>query len=340
MKTTFFCFSEILYTCDLERRLTELSASASPLPYTGNKSCIVSTILSVMPEHDVYIEPCMGSAEVFFRKPRAEKEILNDYNGDLVNLFRTIQNNEKLVFLLGRIYLSINSELLFRQNRELLRATPNILDDLLESSKVIGSLKWSEIKAAAAFFENQVYSFSSTGQAYGIARRDISQRLDRIVGAYTRLRDAIILHRDYKDVIDYAACPGSFILLDPPYRGTESMYTKANFDSDQHSVLFGFMKELDEQYKSESKFLITYNNDFEIRKLAEKHGFDTHVQPRLDNMRQNKMAGALYEELLIANYDLKQQADRNRRSLRETSQQLTLFDYRCEAREEVNNEIL
>ena len=41
-----------------------------------------------MPKHDVYIEPCMGSAEVFFRKPKAEKEILNDYNGDLVNLFR------------------------------------------------------------------------------------------------------------------------------------------------------------------------------------------------------------------------------------------------------------
>lgn len=111
-----------------------MSASASPLPYTGNKSCIVSTLLAVMPEHDVYIEPCMGSAEVFFRKTRAEKEILNDYNGDLVNVFRTIQNNKKLVFLIGRIYLSVNSELLFRENKELLRATPNILDDLLETS--------------------------------------------------------------------------------------------------------------------------------------------------------------------------------------------------------------
>lgn len=69
-----------------------MSASTSPLPYTGNKSCIVNTILTVMPKHNVYIEPCMGSAEVFFRKPKAEREILNDYNGDLVNLFRTIFN--------------------------------------------------------------------------------------------------------------------------------------------------------------------------------------------------------------------------------------------------------
>lgn len=134
-----------------------MSASTSPLPYTGNKSCIVNTILTVMPKHSVYIEPCMGSAEVFFRKPKAEREILNDYNGDLVNLFRTIQSNKKLVFLLGRLYLSINSELIFRQNKERLRNIPNVLDDVLDTSQIISKLKWSEVEAAAAFFENQVY---------------------------------------------------------------------------------------------------------------------------------------------------------------------------------------
>ena len=238
-----------------------MSASTSPLPYTGNKSCIVNTILTVMPKHSVYIEPCMGSAEVFFRKPKAEREILNDYNGDLVNLFRTIQSNKKLVFLLGRLYLSINSELIFRQNKERLRNIPNVLDDVLDTSQIISKLKWSEVEAAAAFFENQVYSFSSTGQTFGIARRDMSQRLDRLINAYGRMRDAIILHRDYKDVISYAACPGSFILLDPPYKGTEGMYSKANFDSDQHAVLFDFMGEINEKYQGEAKFLITYNND-------------------------------------------------------------------------------
>ena len=162
-----------------------MSASTSPLPYTGNKSCIVNTILTVMPKHSVYIEPCMGSAEVFFRKPKAEREILNDYNGDLVNLFRTIQSNKKLVFLIGRLYLSINSELVFRQNKDRLRNIPNILDDVLDTSQIISKLKWSEIEAAAAFFENQVYSFSSTGQTFGIARRDMSQRLDRLINAYS-----------------------------------------------------------------------------------------------------------------------------------------------------------
>lgn len=87
-----FCVWPV-HTPTTSKEVLTLSASTSPLPYTGNKSCIVNTILSVMPKHTVYIDPCMGSAEVFFRKPRAEKEILNDYNGDLVNLFRVIQNN-------------------------------------------------------------------------------------------------------------------------------------------------------------------------------------------------------------------------------------------------------
>lgn len=100
-----FCVWPV-HTPTTSKEVLTLSASTSPLPYTGNKSCIVNTILSVMPKHTVYIDPCMGSAEVFFRKPRAEKEILNDYNGDLVNLFRVIQNNEKLAYLLGRLYLS------------------------------------------------------------------------------------------------------------------------------------------------------------------------------------------------------------------------------------------
>lgn len=169
-----FCVWPV-HTPTTSKEVLTLSASTSPLPYTGNKSCIVNTILSVMPKHTVYIDPCMGSAEVFFRKPRAEKEILNDYNGDLVNLFRVIQNNEKLAYLLGRLYLSINGELAFKQNKDRLKGVPNILDDVIETSQIFYDASWEDIQNAAAFLENQVYSFSSTGQTFGIARRDMQQ---------------------------------------------------------------------------------------------------------------------------------------------------------------------
>lgn len=114
-----------------------MSGSVSPLPWTGNKGCIYTTIDAFMPPHRTYVEACMGSAEVFLRKKPLEKEIINDYNGDLVRFFRVLQRNENLERLIGRLFLSFNSEQIFRANKALLAEVPNILDDLTETSVIM-----------------------------------------------------------------------------------------------------------------------------------------------------------------------------------------------------------
>ena len=198
-----------------------MSGSVSPLPWTGSKGCIYTTIDAFMPPHKTYVEACMGSAEVFLRKKPVEREIINDYNGDLVKFFRVLQQNEKLAYLLGRLYLSFNSEELFRINKAMLADVPNILDDLTETSITVEKAEWSDIEKAVAFFENQIFSFSSTGKTFAIAKKDMTKRFGRLVTACSRLRNAVIMHRDYKDCISYAAGKDTFILLDPPYKGKE-----------------------------------------------------------------------------------------------------------------------
>ncbi len=278
-----------------------------------------------MPPHSVYVEPCMGSAETFFRKRPVPKEILNDYNGDLVRTIRVMQNNEKLAYLLGRLYLSFNAEELFRQNRALLDDTPNVLDDLNETSEMIASADWADIQLAAKFLETQVFSFSSTGRTFAIAQKDMTKRFGRICAASRRLRNAVIMHRDYKDCIRYSAGPDTFILLDPPYKGTEYFYNKADFASSEHDLLFSFMSEIHEKYNGGCRFLITYNNDPSIRDLAEHYGFYTFVEKRLHNMAQSSDPGAQFEELLICNYDPVKQAEENGRRLSQQVQ-LSFFD--------------
>ena len=103
-----------------------MSGSVSPLLWTGNKGCIYTTIDAFMPPHRTYVEACMGSAEVFLRKKPVEKEIINDYNGDLVRFFRVLQRNENLERLIGRLFLSFNSEQIFRANKALLAEVPNM----------------------------------------------------------------------------------------------------------------------------------------------------------------------------------------------------------------------
>ena len=304
-----------------------MSESMSPLPWTGNKGCIYHTIDAFMPPHTTYIEPCMGSAEVFLRKKPAEREILNDYNGDLVKFFRVLQRNEKLAYLIGRLYLSFNAEQLFRANKALLADVPNILDDLTETAVIVENAEWRDIELAVAFIEHQTFSFSSTGKTFAIAKKDMTRRFGRLVAACSRLRDAIILHRDYKDAINYAASKNTFILLDPPYKGTEGYYQKSGFGNDEHAKLFEFMNGIPEKFNGDCKFIITYNNDPYIVELAQKYGFDTFVKPRLHNMAQGTRPGEMFEELLIANFPLLEQADKNNKYLSEQTRQLTLFDY-------------
>ena len=304
-----------------------MSGSVSPLPWTGSKGCIYTTIDAFMPPHKTYVEPCMGSAEVFLRKKPSEREIINDYNGDLVKFFRVLQRSEKLAYLIGRLYLSFNSEQLFKANKAMLADVPNILDDITETSIIIENADWSDIEKAVAFFENQIFSFSSTGKTFAIAKKDMTKRFGRLVAACSRLRNAVIMHRDYKDCIDYAAGKDTFILLDPPYKGTENYYQKASFGSDEHAKLFEFMNGIHEKYNGDCKFIITYNNDPYIKELADKYGFDTYVKERLHNMLQSTKPGEMFEELLIGNYDLCKQAETNSNYLLEQSRQLTLLDF-------------
>ena len=86
----------LFYANSLPGRRFVMSGSVSPLPWTGNKGCIYTTIDAFMPPHRTYVEACMGSAEVFLRKKPVEKEIINYYNGDLVLFFRVLQRNENL----------------------------------------------------------------------------------------------------------------------------------------------------------------------------------------------------------------------------------------------------
>ena len=170
-----------------------MSGSVSPLPWTGNKSCIYTTIDAFMPPHKTYVEACMGSAEVFLRKKPVEKEIINDFNGDLVRFFRVLQRNENLEKLIGRLYLSFNSEQVFRANKALLAEVPNILDDLTETSVIIENTEWNDFDLAVAFYENQVFSFSSTGKNIAITKKDMTKRFGRLIAACSRLRNATII---------------------------------------------------------------------------------------------------------------------------------------------------
>ncbi|MEZ2661462.1 DNA adenine methylase, partial [Aneurinibacillus aneurinilyticus] len=63
--------------------------------YPGSKWSMVDWIINHMPEHEVYLETHFGSGAVYFTKQPAKIETINDVNGKVVNLFRTIREKPK-----------------------------------------------------------------------------------------------------------------------------------------------------------------------------------------------------------------------------------------------------
>lgn len=70
------------------------------LKYPGSKWNIAKQICEMIPPHHSYLEPFAGSLAVLFNKTPSDIETINDLDGDIVNLFRCVQDSpEKLARL-------------------------------------------------------------------------------------------------------------------------------------------------------------------------------------------------------------------------------------------------
>ncbi len=70
------------------------AAQATPIvPWIGGKRRLAKHILPLFPEHTCYVEPFCGAAALYFLKAPAKVEVINDVNGELVNLYRVVRHH-------------------------------------------------------------------------------------------------------------------------------------------------------------------------------------------------------------------------------------------------------
>ena len=61
----------------------------------GNKSKLAKKIQKHFPPHKIYIEPFFGAGGMFFNKPKAKYNIVNDLDSDVFNLFQVVMNQKE-----------------------------------------------------------------------------------------------------------------------------------------------------------------------------------------------------------------------------------------------------
>lgn len=64
------------------------------IPWMGGKRRLADRLIPLFPPHECYVEVFACGAALFFMRPQpAPVEVLNDLNGDLVTLYRVVQNH-------------------------------------------------------------------------------------------------------------------------------------------------------------------------------------------------------------------------------------------------------
>ena len=178
------------------------------IPWIGGKRKLADKILPLFPEHQCYVEPFCGAAALFFVKPESPVEILNDINGDLVNLYRIVK------FHLEELYRQFKWALTSRQNWEWLKATPSIV--------------LTDIQRAARFLYLQKLAFGGKvdGQSFGTAttsrpRFNLLTLEQDLTEAHFRLCNTTIEHLPWEKVVERYDRPHTLFYCDPPYWKTE-----------------------------------------------------------------------------------------------------------------------
>lgn len=206
-----------------------------PLRYTGSKWQLAAWIISRFPAHECYVEPFAGGAAVFFCKQPSKIEVLNDIDGEVVNFFRVLQ--ERPDELVRAVELTPYS----RAEYELAYQP---CDDPLER------VRRFYVCARQSF---GAYAGRKTGWRTqrnwnrGTSITNEWKRLDGLMQAAARLKDALIECDTAAAVIARYDSPHALFYVDPPYvlsQGAKRKHYRHEMSDDDHRQLAGVLHQV------------------------------------------------------------------------------------------------
>lgn len=251
-----------------------------PLNYYGSKERLCGRIYALIPpDVENWVDAFCGSAVVTLKKPRHKREVINDLNGDVVNLFAVLRDPAMAADLYARLELTPYAQ------RVLTEARAARAGDPVERARVFLIRSWF----GRGGRDHQLSGFRwSKGQttAPEITWAKLPARL---VAVADRLRGICIRSEDAFKIIDDYDVPETCIFADPPYPGEVGRRYKVKMAEDRHAALAQRLK------ACKARVILTMNPDTVYGEvLADWRRYDVMV---LGGGRQNK------PEVILTNFD-------------------------------------
>jgi DNA adenine methylase len=223
------------------------------IPWVGGKRRLASQILSFFPAHDCYVELFCGGAALYFLKPdMAKVEVINDVDGELINLYRVVQNH--LEEFIKQFKWSLTSRTMF---------------DWLKHAHCPGL---TDIQRAARFYYLQQHAFGGKryGQNFGTATTARPINLLRIEenlsDAHIRLSGTYIEQESWDKCFKRYDRPHTFFYADPPYWQLTGY--DVEFGMDQYELLAQCMRE------AKGKVMVSLNDHADMREVFRGFRFE------------------------------------------------------------------
>lgn len=254
---------------------------SSPMfPWMGGKRRLADRLIPLFPPHECYVEVFAGGAALFFMRPQpAPVEVLNDINGDLVSLYRVVQNH--LEEFVRQFKWALSSRQVFEWQK---MTRPETLTD---------------IQRAARFFYLQHHAFGAkpAGQTFGTAATGSPINLMRIEEnlseAWQRLAGVYVENLPWLECAERYDRARTFHYMDPPYWGAEGYGTDFAFEN--YERMADFMR------RCEGRVMISINDHPDIRQ-AFKGFYCERLEIRYSTANRRQGTAEVSGELVILNW--------------------------------------
>ena len=223
------------------------------VPWIGGKRRLFDHLIPQFPAHECYVEVFAGGAALYFMRPPAKVEVINDINGELVRLYRVVQNH--LEEFVRHFKFALASREVFAWHQQ---TPPDTLTD---------------IQRAVRFFYLQQHAFGGkvSGQSWGTATTvppiNLLRIEENLSAAHLRLAGAFIENMDWHKLMERYDRPHTLFYLDPPYLETEGYGVE--FSKDEYVKMADLMGRL------KGKAVLSLNDHPEIRRIFGQFQMDS-----------------------------------------------------------------